>query len=165
MRALKATDVALCMNHVLAKETFDSFLLAEAEVFTGLTLSVDGHLRQEFYSKEDYEERKSKGDFIPYAEVRSILFDAIKGKKTPNAFRLVLVTSRPATKAVLQRYEASPEGVGGLYLNLRYDHEGVSLVTGVSMTDFTMDKSAEAAWDRYLPEYLESLGIPFEIMG
>jgi hypothetical protein len=43
-----------------------------------------------------------------------------------------------------------------LGINIRYANGEVVVTTGVSYSIFTLDKSAEKAWDEYIPSFLES---------
>ena len=41
------------------------------------------------------------------------------------------------------------DAVQGLYLNIRYNGETLTCITGTSFKTFTMDKTLEHAWDEY----------------
>ena len=47
-------------------------------------------------------------------------------------------------------------------LNIRYDVEITVLTTGCAYQTFTMDKSADTAWDKALKKYLDLKGISYE---
>ena len=47
-------------------------------------------------------------------------------------------------------------------LNIRYDGEKTVLTTGCAYQTFTMDKSADTAWDKALKKYLDLKGISYE---
>ena len=47
-------------------------------------------------------------------------------------------------------------------LNIRYDGEKTVLTTGCAYQVFTMDKSADTAWDKALKKYLDLKGISYE---
>jgi hypothetical protein len=50
--------------------------------------------------------------------------------------------------------------VSALLLNIRYDGSAASILTGISYSTFTLDKSAEALWDKTVIRFLESREIP-----
>lgn len=55
MIAIQITDLKYFMNTLLLKEAFDSFLLEEATIKTAQTYIIDGHINQDFYTKEELE--------------------------------------------------------------------------------------------------------------
>ncbi len=155
MIALKIPDVRDFMKHLLMENTFDRFLMNEAEVFTGVILTIDGHLREGFYTEDEYQALHSEGEFIPYQMMRPILFDAIKGTHTPTQMKVTLVASRE----MVRNYLPNPDTDTSFYVILRYQDGAVTAISGVSMKTFTMDKSEEEAWDAVLPKLFDSMEI------
>ena len=43
------------MSHLLVKDTFDNFLLSEADIKTSCSHSIDGQINRAFYSDEEWE--------------------------------------------------------------------------------------------------------------
>jgi len=52
MLALKFTETKSVMSKLLLSPVFDRFLLTEAAISTGITISMDGHFHKDFYSSE-----------------------------------------------------------------------------------------------------------------
>ena len=50
MLALKLTDIKDFMNKLLRSDIFDHFLLQEADILTGASFVIDGHINKDFYS-------------------------------------------------------------------------------------------------------------------
>ena len=50
------------------------------------------------------------------------------------------------------------EDVQGLYLNIKYEKQRLSVVTGISLKKFSMDKSLEQAWDEEIKTILKKQG-------
>lgn len=158
MECIEIAEVKKFMSNLLTKDTFDSFLLSEAEITTFNIFKIDGHIQKKFYSSEEYEEIGCPS-MSDWRRVRPLVFEIIKGNKTPIRFKIVLKLGEKETKELLDRQELgfSLEDVGGLYLNILYENDKLNCVTGTSMNVFTMDKSLERAWDeqenRFLADY------------
>ena len=46
-----------------------------------------------------------------------------------------------------------------LFLNITFENNAVTVITGSSTKTFTMDKSGEYAWDEYVNEFFEKNNI------
>ena len=55
-----------------------------------------------------------------------------------------------------------PEQVGGLFLNIHYENQHLSCVTGLSLNQFTLDKTLEREWDESIRTFLRKEELPFE---
>ena len=64
--------------------------------------------------------------------------------------------------AMLEKAQVDASVIKALVLNIRYDGEKTVLTTGSAYQVFTMDKSADAAWDKALKKYLDMKGISYE---
>ena len=119
MIALQITELKTFMGKLLATTTFDEFLLQEATLQMGIGYVIDGHINKAFYQNEE-DQSAERDSFIAYGEVRSTLFDLIKGKRTPLGFQVLL--QLPPKKCAL----LFPEGlevhlIKGLVMNIRFD--------------------------------------------
>ncbi|MCB6201888.1 DUF5721 family protein [Extibacter muris] len=151
-------DTKACMSHLLLKDTFDSLSLIEGEITTYNKFTIDGHIHKDFY------EEAPAREYSLWSELRSHCLSIIKGKRTPLGFKFILSLSREDIIGFLEqgglRYR--PEEIQGLYMNLRYDGTHLACVTGTSMHTFTMDKSLDEAWDRWVQTFYANAGIAFE---
>lgn len=68
MLALEITSMKQFMNHLLAADSFDIFLLEEAVIGTANTFTIDGHINKEFFSGEDAPELSC--EFRPWKDIR-----------------------------------------------------------------------------------------------
>ena len=57
------------------------------------------------------------------------------------------------------------DAVQGLYLNIRYNGETLTCITGTSFKTFTMDKTLEHAWDEMTENFFKKKGIDFELLN
>ena len=162
MIALQITELKAFMGKLLGTNTFDDFLLQEATLQMGIGYVIDGHINEAFYQTNDESEESSdRPPFIPYSEVRSTLFDLIKGKRTPLGFQVVLQLS-PKRCAILFPEGLDAHLIKGLLLNIRYDGSKVMITSGISYSSFSLDKAPELIWDEALMTFLRSSGISFE---
>lgn len=165
MQVYTIDDVKGLMAGLLRKETFDSFLLVEAEIRGRAALSLDGRLPEDFYSNEELERFKAEGEFSPYRELRPLIFEGIRGKYTPKQIKIIFEAPNSLKKKVLAGSDTDPDQVGGFFLNVRFAEGKCTLSGGCSMKAFTLDKSAEKLWDAWLAGWLEDKKIYYTIMA
>ncbi len=161
MIALQITELKTFMGKLLRTPVFDDFLLQEATLHMGISYVIDGHINEAFYQTEEDDTAYKHSAFISYSEVRSTLFDLIKGKRTPLGFQVVLQLS-PEKCLIL-----FPEGLEahltkGLLLNIRYDGSKAMITSGISYSSFSLNKTPELIWDEALMNFLRTSGISFE---
>ncbi len=151
MVALQIHDVGSLLNQMLKGNLFDHFLLLEASVTQAFSATIDGTLQPGFYSEEECRELGLEGfSHIPFARVRPLCLDLIKGNRKPESFRFVFMLS-PENQAGTVAHSGTgfrTEDISGLFLNLTYKNETLICTTGVSYRSFSMDKSLEREWDR-----------------
>lgn len=162
MIALQITELKSFMGKLLATNMFDDFLLQEAVLQMGISYVIDGHINEAFYSQEE-EPQLTNLTFIPYKEVRSTLFELIKGKRTPLGFQIVLQLSPIVSNTLF------PEGlqthlIKGLIANIRFDGSKAIITSAVNYTSFSMEKEPEHIWDQYLTAFFVRAGVSFETL-
>lgn len=57
MISLQLTDIKNFMNQLLRGEIFDHFLMPEAVISQDITFTIDGHLKKDYFSREELEEQ------------------------------------------------------------------------------------------------------------
>lgn len=161
-------DTRKCMNELLLRPAFDSFLFIEGEITTFHTFQFDGRLKKNFYTQGlEKESAAPDREYALWKEDREFCFSLIKGKRTPLGFRFVFSLSAPNTARLLEQEGLSftPADVQGLYLNFKYDGTRLTCTTGTSMNLFTLDKSLEQAWDKMAQRIFAKHEIPFELLS
>lgn len=163
MIALRILDVREFMSKLLVKGAFDGFLLSEAELLCGCAYVINGRRNKEWYSNEELSELPEP-DYMQFLEQRPFLYQLIKGKKTPQSMKIVLLLSGENVKKLLEGIGrlAEADSIEGLFLNIRYEKGEVKLVTGSSFKVFTLDKTIEREWDDSLKRFLRHCEIAFE---
>lgn len=165
MIALKITGLGSFMSRLFSGNTFDSFLLAEGTLQMGVTWQVDGKLNRDFYEKDVWEDPSQRPyDYMSWSEVRPALRELIRGKKAPVSFRFVLHLKPELMQSLLQKEGDSEllSCVGAFVLTIRYKEGQVSLLSGISMKSFTMNKNADILWDKVIRRFLQAKEIAFE---
>lgn len=163
MLALQIADVKAFMKKLLLTDTFDRFLLFEGAVTTFNTFHIDGTLQKAYYAREEQELLADRALSL-WGDVRPFCLELIKGTRTPLSFRFTFQLSASGTEKLLTRVGAAipAEQVRGFLLNLKYDGQRLSCITGVSLSVFTPDKKLEYAWDDMVQKYFRRQEIPFE---
>ena len=165
MIALKIKQQKNFMAKLLTTELFDSFLVEEITIDTFNTFTIDGRIHKEFYKDSEEAKEALNNEFSNWARIRPIALSLIKGKQTPLGFKFILHLSDSDKLALLSDadMDISPDQIS-LGINLRFSQGEVIITTGVSYNIFTLDKSAEKAWDEYIPSFLESNGIEADLL-
>lgn len=156
MNKINITDIKTFMSKLLIKEDFDNYLLREATITTFNTFTIDGRIKESFYTKEDYEALEHKS-FSSWAAVKPHCFNIIKGKSLPVYFKIVLKLNEESTAALIKEASTSINvaDVEGLYLNIKYENNILDCITATSLYTFTTDKSLENHWDKVISKQLE----------
>ena len=138
-----------CMSHLLLRDTFNHFSFIEGEITTFNRFSIDGHIHKDFFDEDPQQE------YSLWKDVQEYCLSIIKGKRTPLNFKIILSLAKTDFEAFLKERSLSfrPEDIQGLYLNLRYDGKTLECITGTSMKIFTLDKSLEQEWDKYVQKF------------
>lgn len=157
MLALQIQDIKSFMSRLLLQDTFDTFLLKEAQITTSVTHTIDGRLHKDFFDEPDFPD-----DCIAWKEIKSFCFSVIRGKRTPLHFRFVFRLNTANTKKLLESsgIELLPEQISGLFLNCLYDGEKLICTSGTSLAFFTLDKTLDQVWDELLLKFFRKNGIP-----
>lgn len=165
MLSMKITNVKVFMNKLLREDVFDSFYLCEASLKTNASYHIDGKLNEDYYTGEE-KEALGKRRYATWAEEKSLVFQMLKGKKLPVAFKFVFLLSREhVEKIVMQNnLSISISDIAGLFLNVLYDNGTLICTSGTSLYTFTMDKTLEYAWEAGLLKFFKEKGLEFEEM-
>lgn len=167
MIALQITSLKQFMNALLATETFDIFLLEQANITTYNTFQIDGRQNKAFYTEEEWTDASIRPyEFTRWKDIRGLCFDLIKGKHTPTAFKFVLQLCPEYIEGILKNEDTllKSDDIKSLVLTLKYDGSRLVLVTGTSLKTFIPDKSIEQYWDNAVRRFLAKKELGFEEM-
>ncbi len=167
MISLQLTDIKDFMNKLLKSDAFDHFLLQEAVIGSAAVYTIDGRITKEAYTETEREELGLTGyPALPFSMLRGNCFDLIKGKRTPYYFKFVFLLSPENLNRMLAAAHSSytQKDISGIYLNLKYQNQTLTLTTGISYQIFSMDKDLENEWDRMVPKFLAKHEISFNAL-
>ena len=74
MIALKAEDVKSFTTKLFVREDFDAFLVKEVNITTYNSFSIDGHVKQGYYTEEEREENHIE-EFSSWKTLRPFCLD------------------------------------------------------------------------------------------
>ncbi len=175
MIALKITNIRQLMQQLLTEQgnAFDHFLLSHAEITTFATITIDGHLKRDFYTAEELlafraqaasEGRVFSDSMIRWEQVKPVIFTYIKGKRTPQHFLISLCLSEENVSKFLKGCggEAYAKMLGGLNINLKYDGTNLLCTSGISFHTFIQDHALDRAWDEMVRKFFDRWEIAYE---
>lgn len=166
MICLKIKGAKEFMQKFLMTEAFADFLLVEAKIDTFVSYTIDGHIRKEFYPKEE-REMQAFAEFAAWESVRPQVVQIIKGKRTPLMMKLMLAYVPEKAKECLKR-DDQPTGsksfIKYLLCTVKYENGAITLTGGISYQGFTMDKNPEKRWDQTLCRLIDEMGLEYEIV-
>jgi len=155
MKAYKILNQKEFTGNLFLSETFDNFLLTEADFVTSFTSRFEGRLTGR---EED------AGEFTDWRTLRPIALQLIRGKVLPKSIHIVLKLNPENTIRTVNSLELGidPETVSGLYLNIRYEEEVFTVVTGISYKTFSTDRLLDPAWGGVVRRFLMHHRLDFE---
>ena len=167
MISLNIKDIKSFMSHLLVKNTFDNFLLSEAAISTANTYNISGLINKNFYSSEELSEL-SDMEYSLWESVKPFCFSLIKGNKVPTGMKIVFLLSKDDTAVFLKNAGDAgenvlqPDEINGLVVNINYSNGAATIITGTSLKIFTLDKTTEHYFDKYIKQFLLDVGIDYE---
>ena len=89
MIALKIEDLKTFTAQLFMGETFDHWLVREVNIVTFNSFTIDGRIRQGYYSDEELEANRIE-ELSSWKSLRPFCYSLIKGKKLPESFQIKL---------------------------------------------------------------------------
>lgn len=165
MISLRIKDTRKFMSHLLVKDTFDSFLLSEADIKTSCLHSIDGQINRSFYSDDEWTElNEDEKKYTSWLVQKPYCFSLIKGSKVPSSMKIVMLLSYKDTVNLLDNTETglSYDNINGLFINIKYQDGHADIITGTSLNIFSLDKTLDSAFDSYIRHFLSDNGLDYE---
>ena len=94
MVALKIEEQKAFTAGLFIGEIFDKFLVREAEIVTYNQFTIDGKVRQGYFSEEELEENRIE-EYSSWKTLKPVCYSLIKGKRLPESFRIVFQMPHP----------------------------------------------------------------------
>lgn len=165
MIGLSVLDIKNFMAGILTGTMFDKFYLRDGEIQTFTEFHLGGYLNRPYFDSEEWDALAGR-KLCLWSEVKPFAFQLIKGHKLPVRFKFVFQLSDENTRWLLERHHlpVNSEDMGGLFMNITYDHEKLVCTSGVSYKTFVMDKTLEQCWDDTVFQYFKQNHITVEQM-
>ena len=148
MTALTVESIKEFMHLLFKSSEFNNYLVHKAMATTFTSFEISGDLNPDFYDDENRPQRK----YCTWEEVRPFIYSVIKGSKLPKNMKIVLA-------APLTLTESLSSNVSVLFINIIYEKGVLTVITGSSVKNFTLDKSHEFIWDEYVEDLFKNNGI------
>ena len=149
MKAIRVTNIKAFMNVLFANTAFDSFLFVEGDISVAMDYHISGRVNMNFFSEEELESLRLE-EFMRWQDVKENVRQMIKGKRLPVSMKLVL--KKPGSGDITY------------IVNIRFDNNSLMLVTGVTHSVFTTDRTGEQEWDKNMCGFLKNHDIEYEEM-
>ncbi len=165
MISLRIKDTKTFMSQLFIKDTFDNFLLSEADIKTACSYRIDGQVNRTFYTDEEWSSlNEDSTKYTAWHSLKPFCFSIIKGNKVPSLLRIVMLLPGSEAARLLSHIETdiSPDNINGLFINIRYQDGRADIITGTSLNIFSLDKALDSAFDSYIKSFLSDNGIDFE---
>ena len=145
MHAFTIPDTKHFMSLLFKSDAFDSFRFRQGEISAFAHLSLDGKRDMDFYEETQTER------WCSWAEIKPLVFQAIRGKKTPKQMKLVLSLS--------EEEAADYENAQALFWNLLFRERILLCTLSVSQETFSLDKTSEELWFSRIMDFCTANGI------
>lgn len=148
MIALTVDSIKEFMHMLFKSSEFNNYLVHKASATTFTSFEISGDLNPDYFDEDNRPERK----YCTWEEVRPFVFSVIKGSKLPKNMKIVLA-------APYDLMESLSNNASVLFINIIYEKGILTVITGSSVKNFTLDKSHEFIWDEYVEDLLKNNGI------
>lgn len=166
MKKWQIKDVKACMGSLLLSSAFDELWLEQAQITMKNTISMDGHFQKEFFSREEIEENGLEHmKFVRWKELRPLCYELIKGKKTPYHMKIEFQLPEENYEELIKMSgtrEFRPGDIQGCHMRFLYQDQKLSMVSGISLKLFSLDKTLEEEWDKKAESYLKQNRIAYD---
>jgi hypothetical protein len=137
---LDKSTVKAFMGQLLREEIFDRFEVRGVEIATTIHINLDGRL-------EAAGDGDKKLGFSSWEEMRPIVYAIIKASPKPGYVKIIFSYK---TCEVCEIHS----NAAALFLNFTYENDNVFFTTGTAQKEFLFEKSLDAAWDKWVKEFL-----------
>ena len=162
MIGLSIQDIKNFMAGMLTGNMFDKFYLCDGEIQTFTEFPLGGYLNRPYFDSEEWENLEGR-KLCLWSEMKPFVFQLIRGHKLPVRFKFVFQLSRENTVWLLEKHRlpVREEDIGGLFMNITYEHQKLVCTSGVSYKTFIMDKTLEQCWDETVCQYFKQNHIAY----
>lgn len=139
--SLNVKDVKAFMSLLFGHSAFDEYSLVSATVQKDYKLVIDGKMLKSWYAED---EECPDVDYKKWTDVKMLIFDFIKGKKTPGLMEIQLIPRQ------------------NCFLRIQFEQNELRVITGYFSNEFSLDKTPEHEWDDEVQRLFVQSGIVTE---
>lgn len=143
MISVKLEEVNEFMNGLFINDMFDRFEVTEAEVKTLFTTKISGRVNSAWLDTGEVSE-----EYILWKQLKTIVYDLIKGKKTPLLLNIC--------------FSYQKENKDRAIVRIQFEEKTLRIITGYSAAGFSLDKSEQIEWDDNFLQFLRKHGFTYE---
>ncbi len=148
MIALTVENVKQFMHLLFKTDVFDKYEIHQAIATTFTTFEVTGDINESFFDEENKPQRK----FCTWDEIRPFIFSVIKGSKLPKHMKIVLSAPEELRNNLC-------ENASALFINVNYENNILTIITGYSLKTFSLNKDHEIIWDNFVEDFIKENNI------
>ena len=142
---VNSESIKSVMNQLFKGTAFDRFLVRGAEISVFTKIEISGILDKNYLTEA---ERKAiDRNYVFWDEIKPFALSLIKGSRTPGILKIIFSIT-DGEVAVLHK------SASAMFLNFLYEEGKLRFTTAVGLRGFSLDKSADAAWDTYIKRFL-----------
>lgn len=148
MFAFTIPDTKTFMSLLLKGTVFDDFCLRQCEISAFTHISIDGKRDMDYYDENQIE------PYCSWAEIKPLVFQGVKGKKTPKQMKLVLCLPQ---SDMTQYPNAS-----ALFWNILFRENTLLCTLSIAQQSFSLDKTDESQWEAWVSDFCTTHGIAIQ---
>ena len=152
MKIYNITNIKEFTKKLFIEDTFDNFLVVEANFVTSHSVLIDGTKSVEADGDE----------YVTWKEVKAEAFNVIKGKVLPKSFKIVLKLTNENTINTLKAISLKADLQAGLYINIKYFDDQINVISGTSTSTFELSKDLSNGFEIFLEKFFAKKEIEFE---
>ena len=155
MRSIETENAKAYLNGLFTEERYDSFYLYEARIKAGLDYYISGKKNSAYYADAEENSEDGETEYILWKEIKQTVLSLMKGDRLPISVKLIFMFHRDNIKRLceMNNLPVNENEIGGLFMNLSYEQEKLTITTGTSLKVFTMDKTLEQLWDATVEKF------------
>ncbi len=146
MTSFSIENTKTFMAGLLKSSMFDDFEVRSFLVTTFTTFEIHCDYNSNFFT-DVIEEEREKRKICLWKDIKNYAFDIIKGNKLPKSIKIIFCADRGTMDSIYTNSSA-------MFMNVIFEEGKLKIITGFSPKEFTMDKTGEYEWDKYVKEFL-----------
>lgn len=167
MQAIEILDIKTFMQLLFQTNTLDAYAFVSSELKTDMSYTIDGRIQRSFFSDEEIETLNlTQYTHLPWKLAKERIFSLIRGRKIPSNLKIVLRLCEADMTSFLSCANSSltPADINGIFLNILFGENHLTITTGISYKIFTLDKSLESELSAFVLHLLKPYKITCQVL-